>query len=173
MATSLLKFVSIGVLGVLGPLLPGCSESVVGARPIPGAPGLTGEWVAERNPVGAVGWHEQKLLLQANGRFASVSSSYGLYEGQRRDDPSAWTRIEGTVRVDGNRLHFSPETMTWWDHFESPDSRATRHAAYPWDSLFDDATVAVNGDILVLSFNVYPADAPVPVTARYSRRRRD
>ena len=165
MSKPLLKYVAIGMLG----LLPGCSESMVELGAIPSAHRLAGGWVAEANDLGTAAWHQTKLVLQPNGRFAFISSSHGLYEGQQRDDPSAWTRIEGNFRVDGNRLHFDAETMTWWDHFESAGSPAPRHAAYPWGSLFDDATFVVHGNVLMLSYNVYPADAPVPVTAEYRR----
>ncbi len=157
-------------IALLGALLPGCSESVLELRTIPGAPGLAGEWAAEPDDIGPTGWYQKRLTLHPDGRFASISASYGLYEGQKRNEPSAWTRINGSFRVDGNRVHFTPETMTWWDHFESADFPAPRHAAYPWGTLFDDATFVVEGNVLTLHFNVFPADAPIPVTAAYLRR---
>ena len=159
---------------MLGVLLPACSESAVGVRLTADAAGLTGHWIAAPNDVGAVGWHQSTLTLETNGRFASTSSSYGLYEGQHRNAPSSWTRIEGTFRVDGVRLHFEPKRLVWWDQFESPASATPQETAYPWGSLFDDATFTVDGDMLRLAFNVYPADAPIPVVAMYGRAvRRD
>lgn len=160
--------------GTLGVLLPACSESAVGVRLAPDAAGLAGHWIAPPSDVGTVGWHQSALTLESNGRFASTSSSYGLYEGQDRNAPSAWTRIEGTFRVEGVRLHFAPNRLVWWDRFESPQSAMPRESAYPWGSLFDDATFTVDADMLRLAFNVYPADAPVPVVATYYRAvRRD
>ena len=161
------RYITIALLGLL---LPGCAESTVGLRTIPGAPELTGEWAAAPDDIGASGWHQKTLSLHANGRFASTSSSYGLYEGQQRNELSAWSRVEGTFRVESNRLHFTPDVMTWWDHFESPNFPAVRRAPYPWGTLFDDATFAVAGNVLRIGFNVYPADAPVPVTVEYVRR---
>src|SRR5688572_8123 len=129
MSKRLLPYVIVGLLIVA---LPGCTESVLGVRSNPALATVAGEWLAAPDDIGAVGWYQKTLALSPNGRFASTSASYGLYEGQSRNDPSAWTRIEGRFRIEGNRLHFQPETITWWDQFESATYPAPRHMAYPW-----------------------------------------
>ena len=165
-----LKYLVVGTIVVL---LAGCTEAVLAPRLGSNGTRLATEWIAPPDDIGPVGWYQKRLTLATNGRFTATSSSYGLYEGQQRNDPSAWTRIEGSYRVDGNRIEFTPETMTWWDHFESATHPAPRQSAYPWGTLFDDATFLVKGDTLTLGFNVYPADAAVPVTVRYARQARD
>ena len=155
--------------GFLGVVLSGCTESLVGLRPVPGTPALTGEWRMPRDDIGEIGWYQKALTFFPDGRFASTSASYGLYEGQQRDDPSAWTRIEGLYRVEGNRLYFEPISHSWWDQFEAASFPAPRQAPYPWATLFDDATFVVTRDSLRVRFNVYPADAPLPVVAEYVR----
>lgn len=161
------------VIGMFVAVLSGCAEAVLGTRPDAALSVVAGEWLAGPDDIGPSGWHMKRLTISPNGRFAATSASYGMYEGQARNDPSAWTRIEGEVRIDGNRLHFRPETMTWWDHFESADFPLPRRTAYPWGSLFDDATFIVEGRTLTLGFNVYPADAPLPVSEHYTRMASD
>ena len=157
------------LVGMLTVVLSGCAESMLGLGAAQGAPTLAGEWRTAPDDIGDFGWHQRTLTLLPDGRFASTSASHGLYEGQRRNDLSTWTRVEGTYRVDGDRLHFEPILQRWWDHYEAANFPAPRHAPYPWRTLFDDATFVVTLDSLWLDFNVYPADVPVPVTVNYVR----
>ena len=150
-------------------VVPGCAERLVGTRTGSDASALVGNWIGPADEMGRSGYHQATLSLQPNGRFESTSTSYGLYEGQQRDQLSAWTRIEGSFRVEAGGIRFEPEVLVWWDQFEAASHPAPRRMAYPWGSLFDDATFVVAGNRLRLSYNVYPADAPIPVTMEYTR----
>ena len=96
---------------------------------------------------------------------------YGLYGGQRRDDLSAFTRAEGTYRIDRDHLVFEPERLIWWDRYYGAASAEHVEEPYPWSGLFDDARYSVRGDRLEMRFVVRPGDAPVADMAEYTRER--
>jgi len=136
-----------------------------------GAAELVGRWVSSRNNLSPEGWHQGSLTFEIDGRFASENRSYGVYEGQQRDDLSAFTRVEGKYRIERDRLIFEPQRLIWWDHFYGAQSAEHVVEPYPWGGLFDDARHSVRDDHLTMSFTVYPADAPVPCVAEYERDR--
>jgi hypothetical protein len=157
----------LAVLAAMG----GCAESVAGPATGSTALEIVGRWVTSRNNLSAEGWHQGTLTFTIDGRFTSENRMYGLYEGQRRDDLSALTRIEGRYRIERDRLIFEPQRLVWWDHFYGARSGEHVEDPYPWGSLFDDARYYVRDDHLALSYTVSPADAPVPVSAEYTRDR--
>lgn len=142
----------------------GCSESIA---PVPGD--LVGTWVSASGALQPQGWHRRHLLFTTAGRFAAEVRSYGVYPGQPADQLSSFTRIEGTVRQDGNRLLFNPERNIWWDRFYGEDSPVHVQQPYPYGGVFDDAVYEVAGNRLTIRHTVYPADAPEPATAVYMR----
>jgi hypothetical protein len=163
-------FIAAALLAsMLGVAPLGCTDGATAALS-PGARGLEGRWITAPSDLAAHGWHQDELTLEADGRFTSVSRGYGLYEGQSRDALSTSRRIEGTYRLEGDRVHFQPRRLIWWDHYESAD-RAPTSTPYPWKTLFDDANVSVIDGVLVLRYNLYPSDVPVPVRADYTRAR--
>ena len=149
----------------------GCAESVAGPATPTTALELVGRWVSSRNNLSPEGWNPSSLTFTIDGRFTSENRMYGLYEGQRRDDLSAFTRIEGRYRIVRDQLTFEPLRLVWWDHFYGARSREHVEDPYPWGDLFDDARYSMRDDHLTMSFTVYPADAPLPAVAEYTRDR--
>lgn len=149
----------------------GCAESVAGPPSASIATELVGRWVGSRNNLSPEGWHHGSLTFTIDGRFTSENRMHGLYEGQQRDDLSAFTRIEGKYRIERDRLIFEPQRLVWWDHFYGRRSAEHVEEPYPWNGLFDDARYSVRDDHFTMSYTVYPADAPVPAVAEYTRDR--
>ena len=149
----------------------GCRESTVGEAAAITATELVGRWVSSRNDLAPAGWHQGILTFTIDGRFTFENRTYGLYEGQQRDDLSAFSRAEGRYSIDRDRLIFDPRRRVWWDHFNGAQSRERVDEPYPWDGLFDDARYSVRDDHFTLSYTIYPADAPVPANVEYTRER--
>ena len=149
----------------------GCTESVAGPAPVSSESELVGRWVSARDALSADSWHQSSLTFTIDGRFVFENRSYGLYEGQRRDDLSAWTRTEGVYRIEGDRLSFEPRQLAWWDRFYGVRSAEHVEQPYPWQGLFDDATYTVRDDRFVMEFSVYPADAPLAAVVEFTRER--
>jgi hypothetical protein len=93
---------------------------------------------------------------------------YGLYESQPPSQLSAFTRIEGSYRVEGDRVVFEPTRLVWWDRFYGATS-AESVEPYPWGGIFDDARVSVRGNRLVMQYTTYPADRALPTVAEFTR----
>src|SRR5688572_28251599 len=146
----------------LAAAMPGCRESAAGLATVLPATELAGRWVTSRNDLSPAGSHQSSLTFSIDGRFVFENRMYGLYDGQRDSDLSAFTRTEGTYRIDRDRLVFEPRRLVWWDSFYGVRSAENVEEPYPWGSLFDDARFEVTDDHLTLTYTVYPADAPVP-----------
>ena len=164
---SLLLFVALAPLT----MAMGCRESTAGAAAAGVATELSGRWMSARSPLAPEAWHQTSITFTMDGRFISENRTYGLYEGQQHDALSAFTRAEGLYRVEGGHLSFEPKRLVSWDRFNGEFSPEHIEEPYPFEGLFDDARYAVEGDNLTLRFVVYPADAPVPVVAKYVRVR--
>jgi hypothetical protein len=110
---------------------------------------LSGEWV---EIVSTVSSHTPRHLdLRGAGSFS-------FWTG-----PSVGgTRTEGVYKASGASVAFFPERLVMGDGTSAP---------YPWGGLFDDATFAFDGGVLVLTYTIYPADAPMATTMRFSRSR--
>ncbi len=89
---------------------------------------------------------------------------YGIYPAQPRDELSAFSRIEGAYRTEGNQLILSPYRLITWDRFYGASSPAVVQQPYPYDGYFDDARYVVRAHTLTLVYTIYPADAPVTTT---------
>jgi hypothetical protein len=161
---------SLAAIAVLAGI-SGCRESAGGPATVMSATELVGRWIGSRDDLAPDGWHQSTLTFSIDGRFVWESRMNGLYGGQRRDDLSAFTRAEGTYRIDGDHLIFEPQRLVWWDRFYGAASPEHVEEPYPWSGLFDGATYSVRGDHLEMRFVVYPADAPVPQVAEYTRER--
>ena len=149
----------------------GCRESTAGPAMASVATDLAGRWLSARSALAPEAWHQTSITFTIDGRFIAESRTYGLYEGQQRDELSAYTRTEGRYRVDQGRLSIDPKRLITWDRFNGESSVEHVEDPYPYGRLFDDARFTVREDNLALSFVVYPADAPVPVVAEYMRVR--
>jgi hypothetical protein len=129
---------------------------------------VAGRWATEREGLSPSGSY-QSFLTFDDAAFTAEVRSYGVYEGQRPNDLSAYARTEGTFRIEGDRLHFSPTRLITWDHFYGPTSPERVESPYPWGSIFDDARFTVRLNQLTLHYITYPAYAPVATSRSYLR----
>lgn len=132
---------------------------------------LAGRWISAPADLAPQGWHQYHLTFTNAGRFSHEVRTYGLYPGQEPGTLTAFTRIEGRFRQEGDRLFMEPERLEWWDSFYGNDSRVHVEEPYPWGGLFDDARFVLHEDRLTIHFTTYPADAPEPTVAEYVRDR--
>jgi hypothetical protein len=164
-----MRFSSVPTVALLAAVLGGCSDPVLPESETRGEVVLAGRWIGARDGLSPQGSHQQELTFAPFGRFVSEHGTFGVYEGQQRDALSAFVRFEGTYRVEGDRLYFQPQRHIWWDRFYGADSPV--NARPTSESIFDDARFSVRGNTLTLYFTVAPADAPIPVSAQYTRVR--
>ena len=114
-----------------------CLTALTGACTDATAPGpappaaLLGAWATEADALSPAGWHQYHLTFQANGRFAAEVRSYGLYQGQASGELSAAVRTVGTVRAEGERLTFRPDSQITWDRSRGATPRARLKTPYP------------------------------------------
>ena len=134
----------------------------------PGASAIAGRWATTPEGLSPAGSYQSFLTFDGDA-FTSEVRSYGLYPGQRSTELSAYSRTEGTFRVDGERLHFSPLRLVTWDRFNGVTSPERVDSPYPWGSLFDDARFKLRLNRLDLHYTTYPADAPVATSRSYWR----
>jgi hypothetical protein len=158
------------VVAVL-PAIHGCRESAAAPATIRSATELSGRWMTSRNDLSPDGSHQSTLTFSIDGRFVFENRMYGLYQGQRAVELSAFTRTEGTYRIDRDRLVFEPRRLVWWDQFDGVRSPEHVEQPYPWRSLFDDARFRVRDDRLVMTYIVHPGEKAVPVEVEYTRER--
>lgn len=152
------------IFAVTAVVLTGCESSTS-----PDASILEGRWATARDALSPAGSH-QGFLTFAGTAFVLEVRSFGVYGGQGANDLSAYSRTEGTFRVEGDRLHFSPTRVVTWDRFFGVDSPERVESPYPWGSLFDDARFTVRFTRLTLRYVIYPADAPVETSRIYRRQ---
>jgi hypothetical protein len=91
---------------ILLALLCGCSD--------PTADDLVGTWYNYASELSPTGYQRLELSFTASGKFASDLRIYGNYSGQARDDLSAFSRIEGTVRLERDSIFFNPQRRVTW-----------------------------------------------------------
>jgi hypothetical protein len=132
------------------------------------AASVEGRWASPREALSPTGSHQSFLTFHGDA-FTLEVRSYGIYPGQKLTDLAAYSRTEGTFRVDGDRLEFSPLRLVTWDSFYGATSPERVESPYPWGSLFDDARFAVRSNRLDLYYTIYPADAPVSTSSTYFR----
>jgi hypothetical protein len=134
----------------------------------PASEDLVGSWRTAPEDLSPSGWYQSRLSFNVFGVFESEVRDYGLYPGQDRNALSAYSRIEGTYRVEGDRLIFRTSRMVWWDRFYG--ARSPEQVEEPYHaSLYDDARYTVQGDRLILQYLSYPFDAPVPTSWEFTR----
>jgi hypothetical protein len=144
----------------------GCSDQApTEPRPQP----LTGHWISQRFALGESASYEHHLTLSPFLKFVSEARNYGSYPGQGPDDFSGYTRVEGTYRVDGDRLQFRPLRQVSWDLFYGQNSPVQVIEPYPYGTLFDGARFEIVAERLTLHYLSYPLDAPVATTLELSR----
>ncbi len=136
----------------------------------PDSGGLVGDWATEREAISATGSYEDRLSLDADGRFVSETRMYGAYPGQPADLLSSFSRTEGTYRAEDGRLHLEPRSLTTYDTFGG-EGKTTVQTPSPYGGVYEAARFQVDGDRLTLTYVTYPADAPE--TTRRTFRRTD
>ena len=129
---------------------------------------LAGTWLtapADLEP----GWYETRLSFSVYGVFEQEVRSYGMYPGQDRNELSAYSKIKGTYRVEGDRISFETTSTAWWDpQFYGPRERVLK----PYKvTLYDESRYRLEGTRLVLAYTSYPVDAPVPSSQDFIRER--
>lgn len=134
-----------------------------------GPSSLDGTWVAAIENASPSGWYRRSLIFEASGSFTSEFRSYGIYQGQPRDELSGYSRIEGTYRAEGDRLFFQPTRLVSWDRFYGVNSPERVSEPYPYGTIFDDARYERQGRMLTLHYTTYPADAPEPTVVVFMR----
>jgi len=132
---------------------------------------LDGAWVAPAEDASPSGWYQRTLTFGSNGSFVSEFRSYGIYQGQPRDEPSGFQRTEGTYQIDGDRLLFQPVRLISWDRFYGVNSPVQVAEPYPYGSIFDNARFEIQAGTLILHYTVYPADAPEPAVLTFNPAR--
>ncbi len=124
---------------------------------------LLGAWrnTTSLQPAGSM---ERVLIFGADGRFELRIVSRGLY-GQPASQLSATSTVTGAYTHAGDRVLLQGESRTDWDSVYYLDAITTDlHNATVLDARFD-----IQGDELVLYYDSYPADTPVPTTMRLTR----
>ena len=132
---------------------------------------LDGTWVTAAQNLSPSGWYQRSLTFEATGSFTSEFRSYGIYQGQSRDELSGYQRTEGTYRAEGNRLVFQATRLVAWDRFYGVASPVRVTEPYPYGTIFDDARYEMQGRQLTLHYTIYPADAPEPTVIVFTRAR--
>jgi hypothetical protein len=144
----------------------GCSDR---APTEPGPQTLKGHWISQRFSLGESDSYEHHLILSPFRSFASEARTYGSYPGQGADEFSGYSRVEGTYSIDGDRLHFHPKRLVWWDLFYGQSSPVQIIQPYPYGTVFDSARFEIVAERLTLRYLSYPLDAPVPTTLELTR----
>jgi hypothetical protein len=134
----------------------------------PEASALEGRWATDREALSPAGSYQSFLTFDGTA-FAFDVRSFGVYSGQGSNELSAYSRTEGTFRIEGDRLHFAPTRLVTWDRFYGADSPERVESPYPLGSIFDDARFTVRITELTLRYLTYPADAPVETTRTFWR----
>ena len=111
---------------------------------------LSGRWATDREALSPAGSYQSFLAFDGD-TFTFEVRSYGLY-GQPPNDIAAYSRTEGTFRIAGDRLHFSPTRLVTWDGFYGLTSPERVESPYPWGSLFDDARFTIRLNRLTLYY---------------------
>jgi hypothetical protein len=146
----------------------GCSEAPSAPTLSAAARSLQGRWLEPAGTLQPRGSTRGVLTFGPDGRFISARTSFGTYEGQAPNFVSGWSQTTGTYEVVGSRITFRPDSLITWDSF-SGTRTPTVQTPYPYGGVFDDCVFELQGDVLVLNFTVYPADAPVRARAAYTR----
>jgi hypothetical protein len=129
---------------------------------------LVGTWSSAPEDLQPSGHYQVLLSFTAQGGFEQQVQNYGLYPGQDPNQLSAYTKIRGTYRTEGDRLIVDADRQIWWDPtFYGPDEQEAEDSS----TLFDQGRFSLDGDRLVLHYTTYPADAPVPTAMELTRAR--
>ena len=130
--------------------------------------GLVGSWRSAPEDLQPSGWYEIRLSFSNFGAFEQEARNYGIYQGQQPDQLSAYNRLTGRYRVDGAGLTFHANREAFWDPtFYGPEEQEIEQNM----TLYDEGRFVLDGDHLVIHFTSYPADAPVPAVAKFTRER--
>ena len=85
---------------------------------------LVGSWRSAAEDLQPSGWYEIRLSFTSFGAFEQEVRSYGAYQGQERDQLSAYNRLTGRYRVDGAGLTFHVNREAFWDPtFHGPEEQ--------------------------------------------------
>lgn len=155
----------------------GCTSPTEVLLP-PEAQQLVGTWQSVRENLNVVGtggvvlqtgsW-QVTLTFGANGDAVRDTRNYGLYQGQKPSDLSAYTTSTGTFRVEGDSLRTQLTRSVWWDGFYGANSPEHVETLPPPPPGRDAVKFRIEGNSLIMDYLSYPADAPVPTTAIFAR----
>jgi hypothetical protein len=145
---------------VLVALLCACSE--------PAPHNLVGTWlgfITELDP----GYQQLELEFTASGNFRSELRIYGVYFGQTNQDLSGFRRVEGTVRIEGDSLSFTPLRLVTWDLAFGPDAPEVVEEPYTGSPVYEGARFSIEDDRLNLEYTDYYNVFPLQVTLQFTR----
>lgn len=151
------------IIALLSVLLAGCNPATS-----PHDSPVAGRWATIREPLNPTGSY-QGFLTFDGAAYVSEVRDYGLYPGQQPNDLSAYSRIEGTFRVEGDSLRFSPQRLITWDRFYGPDSPERIENLAGQAAQSSAAHFSLDLHWLTLRYFTYPADAPVATSRIYWR----
>jgi uncharacterized protein (TIGR03066 family) len=105
-------------------------------------------------------WTELDITSASRSISFNKDNTFNLYIG---DNHGVGTLINGTYQVDGNRLKtYAVEKR------EQKNGKTVEIKPYSGE-VYDAATFSISSDIMMLTYNTFPADAPVSTTAKYQK----
>jgi hypothetical protein len=146
---------------ILLTLVCGCSEPI--------SDDLVGTWFNYASELTPTGYQRLELSFTASGKFLSDLRTYGNYSGQAGDDLSAFSRIEGSVRVEKDRMSFTPQRLVSWDLAYGPDAPEVVQEPYAGDPVYEDASYTLQDDHLTLRYTGSNAGFPVGIILEFTR----
>ena len=72
--------------------------------------------------------------------------------------------------MSGSSITLTGARVVTWDSFYGANSPEQMEERAPW-SVFENAEYSLDGDVLVISYTTFPADAPVSATIQFRRIR--
>jgi hypothetical protein len=126
---------------------------------------IIGTWVDTTN-ANPGGYYINELILNNNATFTDKSSSYGIYNGQVKNELSGWFERTGNYEVNGNKISFVSKKVVSWDSFYGGDPVTNLETQV----IFENCTFMINNNILELNYITYPADAPENTIREYEKR---
>ena len=159
----------LALVGALFAVATACSDT--SAPVFSGPADLVGEWVTAPMDLSPNGWYDIRMTYGYDGSYVFEARDYGIYPGQARDFLSAYTRLEGSYRVDGDSIFRSARRQTTWDSFYGLTSAPVVRDIAPNDHFINwSSKYTIVGSRLILDYYSYPADAPVATRMVLNKR---
>ena len=159
----------LALSGVLFALVAGCRDTTAPGFSAPAD--LVGEWATAPMDLSPNGWYEIRMTYGSDGAYTFEARDYGIYPGQARDFLSAYSRLEGSYRVEGDSIHRMARRETTWDSFYGLSSAPVVRDIAPNDYFINwSSKYMIVGSRLILDYYSYPADAPVATRMVLNKR---